>query len=208
MKNLPNAEGAMRGSLVVLILSMAKPTTLFAHIHSSETIGLTSGFEHPISGLDHILAMVAVGIWGAQLGAPALWLLPVVFPIVMAFGGMLGLIGIKLPGIELCIALSAVALGFAVFREAHPRLWVAALIVGFFAIAHGHAHGTELPEGANGVLYSIGFVIATGLLHALGIAIGLVHGWTAGRVALRFAGALIAVSGVFFLWKAITGGNA
>ena len=208
MRSLPISKAAMRASLLILILSMAKPTVLFAHIHGAETFGFTSGFEHPISGLDHILAMVAVGIWGAQLGGPAIWLLPVIFPIVMAFGGMLGLIGINLPGIELCIALSAVALGFAVFREARPRLWIAAIIVGFFAIAHGHAHGTELPERASGVLYSIGFVIATGLLHALGIAMGLVHRWSVGRVALRFAGALVSIGGVFFLWKAITGGNA
>ena len=181
------------------------PLTAFAHKRGGEAIGFVSGFEHPISGLDNILAMVAVGLWGAQLGAPAIWVLPVVFPMVMALGGMMRLIGIKLPGIELCIALSAVALGFAVFREARPRLWIAAIIVGFFAVAHGHAHGTELPAGASGVLYSISFVIATGLLHATGIGIGLVHRWPAGRVALRLAGAVIAMEGGFFLWKAISG---
>jgi urease accessory protein len=149
--------------------------------------------------------MVAVGMWGAQLGAPAVWVLPVVFPMVMALGGMTGLMGIRLPGIELCIALSALALGFAVCREARPKLWIAATIVGVFAIAHGHAHGTELPLGASGVLYSIGFVIATGLLHGLGIGIGLVHQWPAGRLALRVAGAVVAMGGVFFLWKAISG---
>src|SRR4029077_7158018 len=120
---------------------------------------------------------------------------------------MMGLMGIKLPGIELCIALSAVALGFAVFREARPKLWIAAVIVGFFAIAHGHAHGTELPGGGDGVLYSIGFVIATVTRHLLGIGIGTVHRWPAGRVALRVAGAFVAMGGVFFLWKAITGGG-
>jgi urease accessory protein len=207
MKRIRNSHGATRARLLILILWLAKPTALFAH-SPGETIGLISGFAHPISGLDHILAMVAVGIWGAQLGAPAFWLLPVVFPLVMGCGGMLGLIGINLPGIELCIALSAIALGFAVFSEARPRLWIAAIIVGFFAIAHGHAHGTELPEGTNGLLYSMGFVIATGLLHAVGIAIGLVHRWTPGRIALRFAGAFIAIGGVFFLWKAITGADA
>jgi urease accessory protein len=181
------------------------PLTAFAHKRGGEAIGFVSAFEHPISGLDHVLAMVAVGLWGAQLGAPAIWVLPVVFPMVMALGGMMGLMGIRLPGIELCIALSAVALGFAVFREARPKLWMAAMIVGFFAIAHGHAHGTELPAGASGVLYSIGFVIATGLLHATGIGIGLVHRWPAGRVGLRLAGAIVAMGGVFFLWKAISG---
>lgn len=193
-----------RQTLVGLFL-LFYPLTAFAHKRGGEAIGFVSGFEHPISGLDHILAMVAVGLWGAQLGAPAIWVLPVVFPMVMALGGMMGLVGIKLPGIELCIALSALALGFAVFREARPKLWIAAVIVGFFAIAHGHAHGTELPAGASGVLYSIGFVIATGLLHATGIGIGLVHRWPTGRVALRLAGAFVAMGGVFFLWRAISG---
>lgn len=188
---------------ILFLATLAWPTVAFAHAPGGGAGGFASGFRHPVSGLDHILAMIAVGLWGAQLGAPAMWLLPVVFPLVMALGGMVGLLGIRLPGIELMIALSAVALGFAVFREAKPRLAVAAVVVGFFAIAHGHAHGTELPEGANGLLYSIGFVIATGTLHATGIALGLAHRWPAGRIALRAAGALVAVAGLFFLWQAI-----
>jgi urease accessory protein len=204
MKNLIQTQGPGRQSLLILCLLLC-PLTVFAHQRGGEVIGFASGFWHPISGIDHILAMVAVGMWGAQLGAPAIWVLPVVFPMVMALGGTMGLMGVKLPGIELCIALSALALGFAVFREARPKLWISATIVGVFAIAHGHAHGTELPLGASGVLYSVGFVIATGLLHALGIGIGLVHRWTAGRLALRVAGAVVAMGGVFFLWKAISG---
>jgi urease accessory protein len=204
MKNLIQPAGDACRSLLIFCLLLC-PLTVFAHQRGGEVIGFASGFVHPISGLDHILAMVAVGMWGAQLGAPAIWVLPVVFPMVMALGGMMGLMGIKQPGIELCIALSALALGFAVFREARPKLWISATIVGAFAIAHGHAHGTELPTGASGVLYSIGFVMATGLLHALGIGIGLVHRWTAGRIALRVAGAFVAMGGVFFLWKAMSG---
>jgi urease accessory protein len=204
MKSLIQTAGGARRSLLILCF-LLYPLTVFAHQRGGEAVGFASGFWHPISGIDHILAMVAVGMWGAQLGAPAIWVLPVVFPMVMALGGTMGLMGVKLPGIELCIALSALALGFAVFREARPKLWISATIVGVFAVAHGHAHGTELPLGASGVLYSIGFVIATGLLHALGIGIGLVHRWTAGRVALRVAGAVVAMGGVFFLWKAISG---
>jgi urease accessory protein len=203
-RNSLRFANAIRYTLVSLLL-LFYPLTAFAHTRGGEAIGFASGFEHPISGLDHVLAMVAVGLWGAQLGAPAIWVLPVVFPMVMALGGTMGLMGIQLPGIEFCIALSAVALGFAVLREARPKLLVAAIIVGFFAIAHGHAHGTELPAGASGVLYSIGFVIATGLLHALGIGIGLVHKWPAGRVALRVTGAVVVTGGAFFLWKAISG---
>ena len=190
----------------LLLLSLAWPATAFAHARGGEALGLVSGLLHPVSGLDHVLAMIAVGLWGAQLGAPAVWLLPVTFPMVMAFGGMLGLIGVKLPGIEIGIALSAVALGFAVVSEARPALWMAALLVGFFAIFHGHAHGTELPAGADGVLYSIGFVVATGTLHAVGISMGIVHRWPAGRAALRAAGAIVAVAGVVFLWQAISWG--
>ena len=158
-----------------------------------------------VSGLDHVLAMIAVGLWGAQLGAPAMWLLPVTFPIVMAFGGMLALMGIRLPAIEIGIAMSAVALGLAVCREARPRLWIAAALVGGFAIFHGHAHGTEAPEGANDLLYSIGFVIATGTLHACGVMLGLAHRWPIGRTALRAMGGVVAIAGCVFLFRAAGG---
>ena len=193
----------MSNRSLIFFLVFFWPVSAFAHTGGGESIGFMSGLKHPISGLDHILPMVAVGLWGAQLGPPALWLLPVTFPMVMAFGGMLGLMGVNLPGIEVGIALSAIALGFMVFREAKPNLWAAAILVGFFAIFHGHAHGSELPPGANGILYSIGFVIATGLLHVVGIAIGAVHRWPQGRVALRAAGAVVMAGGCVFLWRAL-----
>jgi urease accessory protein len=199
-------KNAMKDWSLPFALSLACPATALAHTQGGEALGFATGLAHPVSGLDHVLAMIAVGLWGAQLGAPAVWLLPVTFPMVMAFGGMLGLMGVRLPGIEIGIALSAIALGFAVFREAQPRLWVAAILVGFFAIFHGHAHGSELPPGANGLLYSIGFVIATGALHAAGIGMGLVHRWPAGKISLRCAGALVALVGVAFLWRAIAVG--
>jgi urease accessory protein len=162
-----------------------------------------SGVRHPISGLDHVLAMIAVGLWGAQLGAPAIWLLPVAFPMVMAFGGMLGLMGIPLPGAEIGIAASAILLGAAVMFELRPRLFAAAALVGFFAIFHGYAHGTELPPGQSGLLYSIGFVIATGCLHGVGITIGLLHRWGWGQKVVRLAGAGVAVAGLLFMWMAL-----
>ncbi len=174
-----------------------------AHPVKGEATGFITGFRHPISGLDHVLAMVAVGLWGAQLGAPAIWLLPVAFPLVMAFGGMLGLIGMPLPGIEYGIAASAILLGAAVMFEVRPPLTLAAILVGFFAIFHGYAHGAELPPGQSAMLYSIGFVIATGCLHALGIGIGTVHRWSWGQKLLRFAGAMVAMGGVFFMYKAV-----
>jgi len=175
-----------------------------AHVQRGEAAGFLNGLRHPVSGLDHVLAMVAVGLWGAQLGAPAIWVLPVAFPLVMAFGGLLGLMGVPVPGVEFGIAASAILLGAAVLLEVRAPLVVTAFLVGFFAIFHGHAHGTELPAGQSPMLYSMGFVIATGCLHALGIGIGTVHRWTWGRKLVRAAGAVVAVGGVFFLWKAFT----
>lgn len=189
-------------SRTMAVLSVLCMQSAFAHVQQGEAGGLLSGFLHPVSGWDHVLAMVAVGLWGAQLGAPAIWVLPVAFPLVMAMGGMLGFIGVPVPGIEIGIAASAVLLGAAVMFEARPPLVVAALVVGFFAIFHGYAHGTELPPGQSALLYSLGFVVATGCLHAAGIGIGTVHGWTWGRKLLRGTGAIVTAGGVYFMWNA------
>ena len=189
-------------TLLALLLLLAT-TPAWAHVQQGQAAGFLAGVKHPISGLDHVLAMISVGLWGAQLGPPAVWLLPITFPMVMALGGFLGLVGVPLPGVEIGIALSAVLLGLMVAREARPPLWLAATLVGFFGVFHGHAHGTELPAGQSGLLYSIGFVIATGCLHGVGIAISVVHRWGWGRIALRFAGALVTVAGLAFLWRAV-----
>ena len=189
--------------VTALLPALLWAQTAFAHAQQGAATGFLTGFRHPISGLDHVLAMVAVGLWGAQLGAPAIWVLPVAFPLVMAMGAMLGLMGIPLPGIEYGIAASAVLLGAAVMFEVRPTLVVAAILVGFFAIFHGHAHGTELPPGQSALLYSMGFVIATGCLHASGIGIGTVHRWSWGRTLLRVAGAVVAAGGVFFMWRVV-----
>ena len=189
------------GILLVLILW---PLHAWAHVGSSgEAGGFLTGIQHPVSGFDHVIAMFAVGLWGAQLGAPAMWLLPVVFPMMMAGGGMLGLMGIPIPGVEIGIAVSAVVLGFMVLTEARPKIQLAMVVVAFFAIFHGHAHGTELPAGQSGLLYSIGFVAATGCLHGIGIAIGLIHRWPAGRLVLRGAGSLVCAAGIYFLVRAL-----
>lgn len=192
-----------RARALLLLAGLLAAWPAWAHEQAGQAAGFVTGMLHPVSGLDHVLAMVAVGLWGAQLGAPALWLLPVTFPLVMAFGGFLGLLGVPLPGVETGIALSAILLGTMVATQSRPPLWLAATVVGFFAIFHGHAHGTELPAGESGLLYSIGFVIVTGALHATGIAIGLIHRWPRGRIALRGAGAVIGAAGVFFLWRAL-----
>jgi len=191
-RNLRRAVAATAAAVLLL----AAPA--LAHTGSS-TGGFIGGFAHPLFGPDHVGAMVAVGLWGAFLGAPAIWLLPIVFPLVMAFGGVIGILGIPLPGVETAIALSAVVLGAMVALAARPPLWVAAVLVGSFAIFHGHAHRAELPPGADIVAYSVGFVVATGLLHLTGIAVGLLARWRAGRIAVRTAGGAIALAGVAFL---------
>lgn len=192
-----------RDALLALLVLLTVAAPAWAHPQQDQAQGLLTGMLHPVSGWDHVLAMVAVGMWGAQLGAPAMWLLPVTFPMVMAVGGFLGLVGIGLPGTEIGIALSALLLGVMVASEARPPLAVAAALVAVFAIFHGHAHGTELPAGQSGLAYSIGFVMATGGLHGVGIAIGLVHRWPIGKIALRAAGAAVALAGVAFLWRAL-----
>ncbi len=179
------------------------PLYAWAHVGSGEAGGFLTGLQHPVSGLDHVVAMIAVGLWGAQLGNPALWVLPVLFPMMMAGGGMLGLMGIPLPGVEIGIAISAIVLGTMVFAEARLNIQLAMVIVAFFAIFHGHAHGTELPAGQSGLLYSMGFVAVTGCLHGVGITIGLIHRWQAGRLALRGAGSLVCAAGIYFLVRTL-----
>jgi urease accessory protein len=196
------AFGRRVGAAVALALVLS-PVAAFAHQETGQAAGLLAGLSHPLSGLDHVLAMIAVGLWGAVLGPPAIWVLPVAFPMVMAFGGLMGLLGFPLPGVEIGIAVSAVVLGALVLAEVRPPLWLAALIVAFFAIFHGHAHGRELPQGTSALLYSLGFVVATGLLHAFGILLGVAHRWAAGRRLVQLAGGGVALAGLFFLWRAV-----
>lgn len=187
-------------SLVTGLLAAIAFSVSPAFAHTGSTSGdFLGGLAHPLFGPDHLVAMVAVGLWGAFLGPPAIWLLPIVFPLVMAVGGVIAIVGIPLPGVELWIALSAIVLGLMVALAARPRLWMAALLVGAFAIFHGYAHGSELPPGTDAVAYSVGFVAATGLLHLCGITFGLLARWPGGRIAVRAAGGAIALAGVAFL---------
>ena len=201
-RNATSLGLAMLARAVSLVLAVA-PAAALAHEEAGQAAGFLAGLAHPVSGLDHVLAMIAVGLWGAVLGPPAIWVLPVAFPLVMAVGGLMGLLGLPLPGVEVGIAVSAIVLGTMVLAEVRPPLWLAAAIVAFFAVFHGHAHGRELPEGTNALLYSLGFVVATGVLHAVGILIGVAHRWAAGRQIVRVAGGAVALAGLFFLWRAI-----
>lgn len=184
----------------ITTLFLATQAPAFAHADAAGvTGGFVSGFTHPLFGWDHVAAMVAVGLWGVFLGRPAIWILPVVFPLVMAIGGVLGLLNVPVPAIETGIAASSIVLGLLIALAIKAPLWVAAVIVGAFAIFHGHAHGTELPGSANPLAYSVGFVISTGLLHLAGIAFGELARLPYGKIAVRVGGGLIALAGVGFL---------
>ena len=183
---------------VVWIFALFSASPAFAH--TGGTLGgFISGFQHPIFGPDHLLAMFAVGIWGAQIGGRALWELPVVFPLIMSIGGMLGIAGVPLAHTELLIGLSVLCLGAAIAIAWKPIEIISIALVGLFAIFHGHAHGVELPNAADPVAYGVGFVSATGLIHVAGIGFGLLLGNGLNGAAGRVAGAVISVCGVYFL---------
>lgn len=187
----------------VFALLFLTQSTAWAHTDIGAIGGFLSGFSHPLYGWDHVAAMIAVGILGAFLGRPAIWLLPIIFPLVMAFGGVLGILGIPMPGVESGIALSSIILGGLIVLAIRPPLWIAVILVAGFAIFHGYAHGAELPNAANPLAYSAGFVLSTGMLHLFGIAIGELMRWPWGRIVARTAGGLIALTGISFLTGAL-----
>jgi urease accessory protein len=188
------------GIIFATLIVMAMTTLpVFAHGGDGYGGGFIAGFTHPILGWDHVAAMVAVGLWGAFLGSPSIWILPVVFPLVMAFGAVMGIAGLPVPAVETGIALSAVVLGLMIVFALKPQIWIAAVIVGAFAVFHGYAHGTELPNTVSAFAYAVGFVVSTGLLHLIGIGFGLLVKWPAGRLAVRAAGGVISLAGVAFL---------
>ena len=176
------------------------PVAALAHEQGTAAgAGFATGFLHPIRGIDHVLAMFAIGLWGSQLGMPGIWVLPVAFPLVMAFGGALGIAGVPLPGTEIGIALSVIALGAVIALSLRPPVAGALAVAAFFAVFHGHAHGTELPGQAGAIAYSAGFVLATGLIHLSGIAVGLVIHLPRGPALVRAGGAAIAAAGAWLL---------
>jgi urease accessory protein len=185
------------GQFGALCIALTVSTAAFGHSGEGGIGGFISGFLHPILGPDHLIAMVGVGIWGAVLGAPAIWLLPVAFPLMMAVGGWFGMSGIELPMVEKLIALSGVVIGVAIAVNRKWPLAAAFILVLVFAMAHGHAHGAELPESADPLGYSLGFVLATGLMHVAGIGIGALR--DKNLTAVRVVGGMIALGGAYFL---------
>lgn len=189
---------------LLICLVFLAPNGALAHSEVAVGAGLVNGLLHPILGFDHLVAMVAVGLWGAQLRAPLIWALPIAFPMMMAVGGVLGVIGVDLPAVEVGIAVSALMLGLLISFAVRAPIWAAVAIVSVFAIFHGHAHGTELPHAATPIAYGLGFVISTGLLHLAGIVIGLLNTYQEiGPKIVRACGGAIAALGGFFLLSAV-----
>jgi urease accessory protein len=179
------------------------PIPAVAHMGTGLPGGFESGFMHPFSGIDHLLAMVSVGLWGAFLGRPLIYVLPVIFPAMMVAGAIMGMFALPLPPVEIGIALSVLVLGGCIALPVKAPVWAACIVVGIFALFHGYAHGKELPSAADPVAYSVGFVLATGLLHVSGICLGLLNDLRRGIVVTRSMGGIIAVVGVWFLIRAI-----
>ncbi|HTM77390.1 MAG TPA: HupE/UreJ family protein [Devosia sp.] len=193
------------GRLPIIVAALLFPTAAFAHPDIGHAAGLLHGFEHPLGGIDHVLAMVAVGIFAVVLGGRALWLVPLSFVGMMVVGFLLGAEGVNLPFVELGIALSSVVIGAAAALGRPMPVIGAMTLVGAFALFHGHAHGAEMPANGNGVLYAMGFLVATALLHGAGIGAALGTSrlvGSHGRLAARVAGGAFALGGfgVAFGW--------
>lgn len=194
-------KSALKSGLLTLA-ALAVPAVASAHPAIGEAAGFSHGFAHPMSGLDHILAMVMVGVFAFQLGGRATWLVPTTFVLVMALGGALGIAGVTVPFVEVGIALSVVVLGAIVALNVKAPLAVAMGLVGLFAIFHGHAHGTEMPENAAGAAYAAGFMLATAVLHVAGLGLGFIIGRASerqGSLVTRAAGGVAAIAGAGIL---------
>jgi urease accessory protein len=185
--------------LALLALFALTPALAQAHPGHGPANSFAGGFSHPLHGLDHILAMVAVGLWAAQLGGRALWLVPAAFVSLMTVGGALGMAGVPVPMVETGILLSVLLLGVLIAASVRLPLVASMAVVGLFAIFHGHAHGSEIPVAASGLAYGLGFLLATAVLHGCGMGLGLLAQRKLTAPVLRFAGAGIAVAGVC-LW--------
>jgi len=183
----------------LLAIIALTPFVAQAHLLPGGANGFASGFTHPLFGLDHVLAMVAVGLWAAQLGGRCRWAVPAAFVGLMTVGGALGMAGIHIPMVEAGILASVLVLGLLIAAAVRLPMFAGMALVGLFAIFHGHAHGTEIPVATSGFTYAIGFVLATAALHACGVGIGILAQKRMPAPALRYVGAGIAVAGIC-LW--------
>jgi urease accessory protein len=198
------AAGPLAPAIALAIaFGVAQVTPAYAHMGTALPGGFESGFRHPLTGWDHLLAMVSVGIWGAFLGRRLIYALPVIFPVMMVGGAILGMFSVPLPPVELGIAVSVLVLGLCVCLAIEAPAWAACAIVATFAVFHGYAHGMELPSAVDPIAYSVGFVLATGLLHVFGISIGLLNARPKGILVTRSLGVAVALAGGWYLCLAL-----
>ncbi|NJM64199.1 MAG: HupE/UreJ family protein [Acaryochloris sp. RU_4_1] len=192
-------------SIGTFTVSLLLPQLVHAHVNAGETIGFWHGMFHPIGGLDHILAMLAVGLWAAQLGGVAIWLMPLSFVGIMALGGVLGILGAPLPFVEQGIVASDLILGGLVLMATRLPLITSVAIVGILAIFHGYAHGTEMPQDAQALSYATGFMVATAGLHLSGLGVATLIKKLLKDRLVRIAGGGILLGGVYVLLNLLTG---
>ncbi|TIQ34102.1 MAG: HupE/UreJ family protein [Mesorhizobium sp.] len=186
--------------VAIMLAAACKPA--LSHIGVGSANSFAAGLAHPFFGIDHIIVMVAVGLWAALKGGRALWALPAAFVSLMLAGGALGIAGVPVPLVEPVILASIVALGLLIATAVDLPVATGAVIIGFFALFHGHAHGTEIPETAGGLEYLAGFALATAFLHGAGIGFGLLPGQRI-RGLVRLAGAATAVAGLGLMVGAV-----
>lgn len=179
--------------MAVLLL----PALAYAHVGAGHPGGLVQGLLHPWMGVDHLVAMLAVGLWAAQRGGRAVWTMPLSFMAVMLLAGLIGMAGVSIPLIEPGIVASVLVLGLLIAAAVRLPLAASSALVGLFAVFHGHAHGAEMPATASGLAYAIGFVLATGVLHCCGIGLGRFTKRLAGPRLAQYAGGIIAVFGLY-----------
>jgi len=179
--------------------ALLTPSLAYAHTGVGGTSGVVDGLLHPLTGIDHMAAMIAVGLWAIQCGGRAVWAVPLSFVTVMASSSLIGAAGIALPFVEPGIAASVLILGLLIVAAIRLPLAASMALVGLFALFHGYAHGTEMPETAAGAAYGIGFVLSTGLLHALGIVVGLAARNLAAPELIRYAGGATTAFGVYLV---------
>ncbi len=197
MKTPPTKNTRSKFKIISLsALGLLTPVLARAHQLPGEAHSFASGFNHPFHGPDHVLAMIAVGLWAVQLGGRSRWLVPAAFVTLMAVAGALGMGGVRLPMLETGVLISVLALGILIALAVRLPLVAAMTVVGVFAVFHGHAHGVEIPPAASGLTYGLGFVLATAALHACGIGMGLLAQKRLNAPILRYAGAAIALAGV------------
>jgi urease accessory protein len=195
-----NHHSLQRFALVVLLATIAAllgSRSAFAHTGAVPGHDLLHGLQHPLTGLDHVLAMFAVGLWAAGRGGRALWLVPATFVVVMAIGAVLGMSGVSIPFVEPGIAISVLLLGLFIAAAVRLPLATSAAIIGLFAVLHGHAHGSEIPAIALGLTYAFGFIGSTITLLTTGISVGRISQRRSHTLLVRYAGAAIAVCGLF-----------